>query len=167
MTGLVMFFCLIVGAVLQTLIPTWLWTGQAHAPVLLGLVLYYALAHDTRRVLEVAIAAGLLQDALGMIPWGYSSFAFCVVGLAVHRCRDLVFARQWLTHLVFGALGSAAATVLLYALLRAGGAIALGPGWAALKVGGSLVLGAVVVPLVFATVAVLDRRLGNLQPGEA
>ena len=130
--------------------------------------------HDGSWVLVVvsvpvlfALVPVLLRRRAARVVAAVLLWAFCVVGLAVHRCRDLVFARQGLTHLVFGALGSAAATVLLYALLRAGGAIALGPGWAALKVGGSLVLGAVVVPLVFATVAVLDRRLGNLQPGEA
>ena len=167
MTALVMFFCLVAGALLQSLIPTWRWAGQAQAPVLLGLVVYYALAHDQRRMLQAAVVGGLLQDALGLVPWGYSAFAFCVVGLSVHRCRELVFEQQWLTHLVFGAVASGAATLLVGLLLRAGGTLQVPLAWAALKVFGAVALGAVVVPAEFAAVALLDRRLGNLQAEEA
>ena len=100
--------------------PTCRWLGQANAPILLGLVLYYALAHSRGTMLQAAIFAGLLQDALGMIPLGYSSFCFCVVALVVSKFKDMVFVHELVTHMLFGALASGAVTLALYGLLAQG-----------------------------------------------
>lgn len=167
MTSLVMFFALLAGALLQSLLPAWYWTGQTPAPLLLGVVVYYALAHDMRRVLQAALAGGLLQDALGMVPWGYSAFAFCVVGWMVHRFRDTVSLPPALSRAMWGALASAAATLLVYLLLRTGDALILPPGRAILKAAGALALGLLVVPMEGAILNALDRQLGNLPTEEA
>jgi rod shape-determining protein MreD len=166
MTSLLMSLALIGGAVLQALWPTWRWLGHAHAPVLMGVVLYYALAHSRRHMLQAAILAGLLQDALGMIPLGYSSFCFTVVALLVSKFQDMVFVHESLTHMSFGALTSGAVTLALYGLLSKDDLVSLQPGWAALKTFGSMLLGAVVVPLVFETMESLDRMLGNTEARE-
>jgi rod shape-determining protein MreD len=158
-----MFMAIVVGAVAQAVFPTFRWLGQANAPVLLGLVLYYALAHSRGTMLQAAIFAGLLQDALGTIPLGYSSFCFCLAALAVSKFKAMVFARKLVTHMLFGALASGAVTLALYGLLAATGLVALAPGWTVLKVVGSMFLGAVIVPFEFELVARLDRMLGNTE----
>lgn len=163
MTGLLMCFVLIAGAVLQAVFPTWRWLGEANVPVLMGVVLYYTLAHQGRLMLPAAILAGLLQDALGMIPLGYSSFCFVVAALIISKFKDLVFVHELVTHMSFGALASGAITLALYALLAHDGAVSLRPAWAALKTVGSMVLGAVVIPLEFELLEALDRMLGNVE----
>ncbi len=166
MTILLMVFSLVCAAVLQALLPPWAWLGQAGVPFLLSVVLYYALERGYGVMLAAAIAGGLLQDALGMIPLGYSSFCFCVAALVVERYRESVFVGQWLTHVVFGALASAGVTLGLALLLGAGGLAAPNPGRVVLKTVGALLLGALVVPLVFHVIDSLDRLLGNVEARE-
>jgi hypothetical protein len=93
------------------------WLGYAHAPLLLGLVLYYALTHDLFFLLTACFLAGILQDSLGLIPLGYSAFCFCVVGLVVIRSRELMFVRQWTTHLALGAVSAAGVSLALSLML--------------------------------------------------
>jgi rod shape-determining protein MreD len=163
MTSLLMFVAITIGALVQAVFPTFRWLGHANAPVLLGITLYYALAHSRGKMLQAAIFAGLLQDALGMIPLGYSSFCFCLAALVVSKFKDLVFAHELITHMLFGAFVSGAVTLALYGLLAAAGLVTLAPGWTALKIAGSMYLGAIVVPFEFKLVAGLDRMLGNTE----
>jgi rod shape-determining protein MreD len=158
-----MFFCLVCGSVLQAIFPTWLWLGEAGAPVLLGLVLYYSLAHDDWLMWLTALSAGILQDALGLIPLGYSSFCFCVVAWIVSRFRETVFTGDWPAHIVFGALSSGGVSLFLSIMLSHGGSLMIHPGWAVLKTFGALLLGAVIVPFEFRLMEALDRTLGNIQ----
>jgi len=167
MTSLLMLFVLVCGSVLQAILPKWHVLGQAGAPILLGIVLYYAFAHTRGTALWAAILAGLFQDALGMIPLGYSSFCFCIVVLVVEQFRDLVFVHEVLTHMLFGALAAGFVTLILYILLMQGGLITLRAGWGALKIFGSMLLGAVVVPLEFEVLESLDRMLGNVEARES
>jgi rod shape-determining protein MreD len=163
MIKLVMYTVVIIGAVAQAVFPTFRWLGQTNAPILLGLVLYYALAHSRGTMLQAAIFAGVLQDALGMIPLGYSSFCFCVVALVVSKFKELVFVHKLVTHMLFGALASGAVTLVLYGLLATAGLAALAPGWLVLKIAGSMFFGAILVPFEFEWVAGLDRLLGNTE----
>ena len=163
MIFVVMLFSLVCGAVLQAVFPTWLWLGEAGAPVLLGLVLYYALTHDDLIMWLAALSAGLLQDALGMIPLGYSSFCFCVVAWIVSRFRETVFSGDWPAHLMFGGVCGAGVSLVLSILLAQNGSLVIHPGWAVLKTFGAGLLGAVVVPFEFRLMESLDRMLGNIQ----
>jgi len=158
----VMFFCLVCGAVLQAVWPTWLWLGQASAPFLLGLVLYYALSHGDGFMLLAAVLAGLLQDALGLIPLGYSSFCFCLTALIVSRFREMVFSGDWPAHILFGAVAAAGVSLVLSLLLSHDGRLLIGPGWTILKAFGAGLLGAIVIPFEFRVLEALDRMLGNL-----
>lgn len=166
MKTMVLLFALIVGAVVQALTPNWRVMGQAHVPVLLGIVLYYSLSPDRALMWLAAVLAGFLQDALGQIPLGYSSFCFCLVALVVSRFREDVFAGDVLMHAVSGALSAGAVTLALSVLLVRDGAAVLSAGRLALKLVGSVLLGAAVVPVVFHALAGADRMLGNL-PEEA
>lgn len=156
-----MFFALICGAVLQALIPTWRGMGQAHAPLLLGIVLYYALSPSRGLRWQAAVLGGLLQDAMGQIPLGYSSFGFCLAVLVVLRFREVVFERNVLLHALIGALASGGVTLMLGLLLAHDRAIGLMPGWAFRKLLGALLLGAVVVPAVYRLLESADEMLGN------
>ncbi|HOW97432.1 MAG TPA: hypothetical protein P5567_09135 [Kiritimatiellia bacterium] len=166
MKTMVLLFALIVGAVVQALAPNWRVMGQAHMPVMLGIVLYYCLSPDRALMWLAAVLAGFLQDALGQIPLGYSSFCFCLVALVVSRFREDVFAGDVLMHAVSGALSAGAVTLALSVLLTRDGAVILSAGRLALKLIGSILLGAVVVPVVFHALAGADRMLGN-RPEEA
>ncbi len=167
MTGLVLLFGLIIGAVLQAVFPTFRWLGHAGAPVLLGLVIYYALTHPRGTMLMAAILAGLFQDALGLIPLGYSSFCFCVVGLAVGHYKNEVFAQEGLTHVLLGAVAAGVVTLMLYVLLSQAELIRAPLSWALLKTGGSMALGAVIVPLEFLALRRMDGMMGNLETRES
>jgi len=158
-----MVFGLVVCAVLQTVVPPWSPMGQAKMPFLLGLALYYALHYDRRIMLASAISAGVLQDALGMIPLGYSAFCFCLVGLITRRFRDLLFVHQGLTHILLGAVSSAFVTFMLFVLLAVEGKVSVNPSWLALKLAGGFVLGGIFVPIVVRAAYLLDRKLGNVE----
>lgn len=158
-----MVFVMIVGAVLQAVIPSWTHLGDSKAPILLGIVLYYALTRERNAMLRAAIFAGVLQDALGMSPLGYSSFCFCIAGLATNRFKDIVFGYRAVTHMMFGALGYLITTLMMSFLLSSTGFITPYPQWVILKCAGSLVLGAIAVPFVFRAVEDLDRFLGNME----
>jgi rod shape-determining protein MreD len=163
MTALLLFMAAVVAAIIQAVFPRLDWLGQANAPVLLGLVLYYALAHSRGVMLMAAIFAGFLQDALGMIPLGYSSFCFCAVALVVSKFKDMVFMHEWLTHMLFGAIASGVVTLALYGLLAKDALVTLTAGWTVLKVSGAMLLGAGIAPFEFELIAGLDRMLGNTE----
>lgn len=162
MKTMVMIFALLCGAVLQALVPNWRVMGQAHVPVLLGIVLYYAFSSDRGLMWTAAVLAGLLQDALGPIPLGYSSFCFCLVALVVSRVREEVFAHEILLRAGAGALSAGAVTLALSVLLMNDRAVILSAGRVGFKLVGSALLGMVVAPVVFGAMEGLDRMLGNL-----
>lgn len=166
MKSLLLYFALVAGALLQAVFPTWRWLGYAHAPILLGVVLYYALEHSRGMMLQAAILAGLVQDALGMIPLGYSSFCFCIVAVVASRFKDIVFVHELVTHTLFGALASGGVTLALYGLLGKDDLILLRAGWAIWKTVGAALLGAVLVPLEFEILEAADRMLGNVEERE-
>ena len=166
MTLLVMLFSLVIGAVAQALLPTWAWLGSAKAPVLLGIVLYYAFTRERNLMLFAAVLAGVLQDALGMIPLGYSSCCFCLVGLIVNRFRGSVFIFRGVTHCVVGGLASGLVTGCLALLLWKNRLIDFSAAWTFHKLLGAMALGAVVAPAVFRLIENLDIRLGILEENQ-
>ena len=165
MTLAVMLAVLVLSAVLQAVLPPLAALGQAKLPLLLGPVIYYALTSDRPRLVQAAVLAGLLQDALSLLPLGYSALAFCLVAVTVNRFRDTVFVHAAFTHMIFGALAAAAVTLMLSAMMAATGIARPPVVWLLLKLTGSLLLGAVAVPLMFQVTARLDRMVGNVREG--
>ncbi|TAN36922.1 MAG: rod shape-determining protein MreD [Verrucomicrobia bacterium] len=161
MTLLVMLLVLLTGAALQALLPGWTWLGGAQPPILLALVLFYAFAHSRGWMLFCALLAGLLQDALGQVPLGFSCFCFGLAGFAALRYRDDVEEGAWLAQMVFGGLAAAAVNLLLYILLRHADAVVVSSALALRKTIGSALLGALLTPLVFRVVISLERQLGE------
>jgi rod shape-determining protein MreD len=160
-----MLFLLVCGAVLQAVIPTGYLVGHARLPVLLGLVVYYALTRRRGPAMRAALLAGFFQDGLSLIPLGYSSFVFCLVAWLINSIRDEVYIHHWTTHVVCGALGNGFQAAILYILLTQAGNLALPASGAALKMGGALCLGAFTVPVIFKAAQTLEEKLGLVEAG--
>ena len=162
-----MLFMLICSAVLQAVAPSSPLLGEARIPLLLSVVMYYGLARDLRLMVFAGIVGGFFQDALGLLPLGYSSFVYCLVGWAMSRFKDIVFVHEAVTHMLFGALGAAAAVLMMYGLISMAELQAYPFASALHKALGSFVLGAVVAPFVFIASKRLDQWVGNVQEKES
>ena len=158
---LVMLIALVTAAAAQALLPAWAWLGGAQAPVLLALVLFYALNYSRRWMLWCAFAAGLLQDALGQVPLGFSCLCFALAGLWAQRHRDDVDEQAIISQVIFGGIAAAMVTLLLYFLLRHADAISLPLAGALRKIIGTVLLAAVLTPVVFRVAIGLERSLGE------
>ncbi len=167
MNALAILLSLLLGGALQAMLPAASWLGGAVAPVLAGLVVHYALTRSTGAIYFAAIVAGVVQDALGLVPLGYSSTVYCIVGGLIHRWRSDVFTASSLTHAVFGAL-TAGGVCLIQALLLAAGE-GWRPGWGAvaMKTIGALLLGAICVPWICGLARRLDDALGLSAGGQS
>lgn len=167
MNHLVLFFSLAICAIVQAVLPHWYSMAQAKAPVLLGGVMYYALTRRPGIAFEAAFVAGFLQDALDLIPLGYSVFAFALVVQLVNPHRTRVFGGSWVTHVILGVGASILTTLLLYVLLVATGVdIAIPLSMAFRKSVGVAFMGLAVISLVFWAIQRLDYYLGNIHHRE-
>ena len=166
MTYLVMVFSLLCGSVIQAVLPSWDWMGQSQLPVLLCIVLYYALNYDTGSLLIAGLLGGLFQDALGMTPLGYSSFCFCLVGLVAARFKGMVFIHQGLTHMIMGALAGAGVMLCMSLLFTIDGKLVFPFWFLFLKVAGSSLMATIAFPVEFRLLESIDTFLGNIQVKE-
>ena len=160
MNQIAIIFALLMAALLQAAAPSTAWTGWAPAPLMAGLVIYYALVHRRGLVLEVALLAGLVEDSMSQVPLGTTSFTYAVAGLLLERYRDDVVVRQWTTHVVFGALVNFGATAFAMAMLLKDGLIEPPGLHLVLRLAGAFVLGGLVTPFVFKAMESLDAMLG-------
>jgi rod shape-determining protein MreD len=164
MNLVIMAVALLIGAVAQEVLPGLTLLGQAKAPLVLSVVLYYALNRSLSLLVTAAIAGGLLCDSLEALPVGYSSVVFCVLGIVAWLHRDVVFSAKGVTHMVFGFLAGLVLTFGLYGLLSISeeSLREVSWCWVALKAIGAALLGMILVPIVFAVLERLDRLTGNI-----
>ena len=160
MNLLSMLFLLALGGVAQAVLPPVPLLARAHVPVLAALVVYYALTRSPGFALGTAVLAGIVHDSLGLVPLGYSSFCFGVAVLLIHRFRADIFAWEGATHVVVGAAVAGGTTLGLSMLLRVTGQVELSLAQAGFKTLGSVLLGALVTPIVARGVTALDATLG-------
>lgn len=158
-----MIMTLMAGAVAQTLSPCVPAFGQVKAPVLLAIVIYYALNRGVGVTACAALLAGFLQDALHLIPLGYSPAVFVTAGWLIGRYRRLVNPESPATPLVFGAVTGAAATLALTLLLAGAGLVRVAAPRLPLKLFGSGISCMVTTLAVFLLVGALERRVGNVR----
>ena len=123
MNVIVLVVAVIACALCQALLPPWEFLGNAKPPVLLGAVMYYALARPRGLAVTAAILAGLLQDALDQIPLGFSVWTFVVLAILVTHYQNKIFGNHWVTHMMLGALASVGMVLTLYVLLLARGTL--------------------------------------------
>lgn len=160
MTLLTLVFWLIAGGTLQGAIPAWRHMGQPAFPFLLGVVLYAAVHKKARYFVATALLAGVIEDALSLAPLGYSACAFLAAGGLAALLREDFFADRALSAMGFGALCAATSTGTMALLLRMKDLVALSGGEIFWRMAGSAILGAAVMPLLFAWMRRLERMLG-------
>lgn len=162
MSLLLLAVVLLFGGVLQAVLPTWAAAGQMPVPVLPALVVYYSLTRGRVRAFWIAVAAGLVQDALGIVPLGFSSCCFAVAALLLNRYREEVFEWEGLTHMILGGAAAAGTTLALGLLLGAAAGLDLPAGRILLKTLGAAALGVLTTPLVCRAIRRLDVMLDLL-----
>jgi rod shape-determining protein MreD len=155
--------CVIFAAtLLQSLAPPVEWLGHAKAPCLLAVPVYYALARPRRLMLAAAVGAGLMQDALSMLPLGCSVLCFSAAGLLIHRFRETIAADSLLLASLLGLAAAGAVTLATggILLLDEESGFAFRPAWLAIRVLGAAVLGAAAVPILVRGIGVLEQLVG-------
>jgi len=164
MNLVIMAMALLIGATAQQVLPGLTLLGQAKAPIVLSIVLYYALHRSLALLLIAAITGGVLCDSLEAMPMGYSAVIFSLLGIGAWLYRDVVFSARGVTHMVFGLLAGLGLTFGLYGLLliSAESMREVSLIWIALKAIGTALLGMILAPVVFAVLERLDRLTGNI-----
>lgn len=164
MNFVIMTIALLLGVVAQLTFPGLTLLGQAKAPLVLSVVLYYALHRSFALMIAAAIFGGLLCDGLEALPMGYSAMIFGVLGIITWLYRDVVFSARGVTHMICGLLAGLGLTLGLYGLLLISeeSLREVAWSWVALKAVGTALLGMVLAPIVFFVLERLDRLTGNI-----
>lgn len=92
------------------------WLG-AQASLLPPLMVYAALSCGPGMMVWLALAGGLMADALSCNPPGSSSLPLWAIGLVVHRNREVILRQETFAQVTLGLAASAAAPVLQVVLL--------------------------------------------------
>ena len=163
MTWIIMICLMVGGAVVQTVIPSSVVISGAKLPVLLSVVLYYALTRSVTTALVAAFLAGFLHDVLSQIPLGNSVFCFCVTGWLAGYFRNMVQPDLIMVNMFFGGITNVLVTVFFYLMLAQAGLIQYSWGWIVLRLFGALLLGMICTPLVFHLAGWIDRLVGNVE----
>lgn len=156
----IVLFC---GGVLQAVLPTWAVAGHMPFPVIPAAVVYYSLTRGRVAAFWIAVTAGLVQDALGLVPLGFSSCCFGVAGLLLNRYREEVFEWEGLTHMILGGATAAGVTLALGLLLGAAEEIRQPVARVVIKTIGAGALGIAVTPFVCRGVRRLEIMLGLIR----
>jgi rod shape-determining protein MreD len=157
--SITMFLVLLSAMLIQGASPGLALLEHARFPVLLGVVLYYALNHPMWVGVTAAFLAGMLQDSMSMVPLGYSSFLFCLSALVAGHYRKQLLSDALITAAFFGALCAVVISLSLYLLLRLENLVECPVAIASLRIIFSGALGAVVVPGVFLIMKGLHHAL--------
>ncbi|MCF7847738.1 MAG: rod shape-determining protein MreD [Kiritimatiellales bacterium] len=149
MSRVAMFPLMVMGTVVQSLLPVWPLLGSVKPPVLPALVLFYSLKGSPRLMWAAAIWAALLQDGIDAGPIGPALIAFPIIGNLAYRVRNEVFPEQLVTQFIFGALGHMLVTLVFLLVFTATGARPLAFSFGALRMLGAFLSGMVTLPVVF------------------
>jgi len=158
MSSLRITLLLLIGTSLQTLLPGPVALGSGNWPILLGLVLCISIKSDRARVLYAGLLAGLLHDAFSPAPLGVSIPFFLLIALGVYAIREEVFGDQIVTYAVLGLLGALCKTLYFTLVFAAVGLRPIGAGLFAIRLLGSILLGAITTSLLFLLLSVLPSR---------
>jgi rod shape-determining protein MreD len=154
---------LIATAALQMTVPSVRVLADAKFPLLLAVVLYYALTRPRGPAMAIAFWAGLLADSLGPMPLGYSAVCFCVATLAAGVFRGFVFEDTWITPAVFGlTAGGVVAAGFYLLLMNQDGFGEVSGWWLTTKIAGTAVLGIVATPVMFMVARGMDHATREL-----
>ena len=157
MSSLPITLLLLAGATVQTLLPSWAFFGSAEWPVLTALLITISLRASYARLIYASLLAGVLYDALSPAPLGTSIPFFVLLGIGLYALRDEVFADQIISYIVLGLLAVLLKTLYFAAVLSASGLRPFQPGMLTVRLGGSLILGALTAPAVYLSLDALRR----------
>lgn len=150
---------LLSGAAIQTLLPPWAFAGNLEWPVLTALLIYISLRANGSSLIYAALLTGLLYDSFSPAPLGTAMPFFLLLGAGLYLLRDEVFADQLISYVIIGAAALLLKTAYFAVIFAAGGLRPLRPGLLAGRLGGDLVFGALIVPLVYLTLAALRHAV--------
>ncbi len=159
MFWLLMAMSILTGVLLQAHLPGIPVLGGIRPPLLAGLVLYYALNHRIAAGWMAALAAGLLLDALSLVPPGYSVLLFLGLAGVADRYRKLVLPEATVTAVFFGGLAGLSYSMVLYGLLVRSGMEPGHPVQVTMRIAGSGLTGLVTTPVVFRVMTILHKAL--------
>lgn len=159
---------LFAGSFVEYMTPAWRLIGYAEPPVVLSIVIYYALNRSCGLMIAAAVAGGIICDALESFPPGTSVACLCLIGAVVRGFREVVFIGRWATHMFFGAAGAAGYGLGLFSILAMCEPVFREAGFSriAAKIAGMCLLGALVTPLIFRLMRWLDVMMGNIKTVE-
>ena len=164
MKWVTLFFMLLLAAVLQAAVPPVPALGGAKLPFLLPVALYYTFAHEMGAMMVAIVTAAVAQDALGLIPMGYSLPLFFLVSMAFLSTRHSLQEDEFLTRMMIGGIAGFTVTLGLFLALVWTGAIHVGVGRGIAMALGTAVAASLTTPLVFGLAGWLDRVAGNVLP---
>lgn len=163
MTFLVALFALVLASSLQAMIPGWSGMGYAKMPLVLAVVVYFALTRRFATAMVAAICSAIVQDAQSLAPLGLSVIPFLLVACTINRYREEIFVLHPITHALCGATSVVVVDIVMatfLALLVEGAN--LGVSVVLARCVGGVVLGALTVPFVYQGLWRLDLALGNV-----
>ena len=164
MNIVVMGMALVLALWVELLTPAWAFLGQAKAPVVMSVVLYYALRRPLGLFVLAAGVGGLGLDGLSGVPLGCSTLALCVVGAVARRYRTAGDGSEWFPSMALGALAGMGVCAVTYLFLRAQveGFREISLSRVGVKIAGMGLLSMIGVPLVHYGVEWLDKATGNV-----
>ena len=139
---------IVLGAVIQQLLPGLPVLGGMKPPVLAAMALHHALRKGTPDLWMAVFFAAVLQDGLEPGSFGPALLAFPVAAQAAYRIRNEIFLDGLVTQLVLGALLGLFTTLITLVIYSLTGQRSVPPGLAFLRLFGAMLLGMGTVPLV-------------------
>ena len=114
MSTLIAIAGILVVAALQTRLPTLWWLGGVRIEFLPALVAYIALTMPRGRAISLALAAGLMQDALSAAPFGVSALAYGIAAILMTNLREILDRDLPWVQMAAGGLTSMAVAVIAF-----------------------------------------------------
>jgi rod shape-determining protein MreD len=150
---------ILLGALLQQLLPAWPLFGGIKPPVLGALALHYALRKGRSDMWLAVFAAAILHDGLELGSFGPALLSFPVFGLLANKVRNEVFADGLVTQFFFGGMMAVFITFVTMLVYAVTGQRPLPAGMVLLRLLGSLCLGVMTLPLVSLAINRLEAMI--------
>lgn len=132
-------------------------------PFLTGIAIYYALCRPAWQAGTVALWSGILQDALGGVPLGTTSWLLTAATLAIVAVRRVLLRESVLTAALLGGLLAGVQGLWQYAVVSRAFVIRPGAAWLGLSLTTLALSGVAAAALAFVCGRLLDRMAGNVK----
>lgn len=150
---------ILIGALLQQLLPGWSLLGGIKPPILAALVVYYALRREKQEMWLTILLIALLYDGLEIGTFGPALLAFPIIAVVANRVRNEVFSDGLVTQMIFGVFASFCITFSALLIYTASGQRPFNFGLSLLRLFGSIWLGMATLPLVSWAISRLENAL--------